>query len=130
MKATRWYFNGLKKEERPMAAARLASKLMQSENVSIKRLIMKLDPDEFKNEASVEKLLTYLENSPLGRMPIPDAGNKMAIYYRKLQRRRGEGVGAFLIREDHSYDEMTNALDRLVTEHMRREGMEEWSTNE
>ena len=44
LKATRWYFNGLKKEERPMAAARLASKLMQSENVSTKRLIMKPRP--------------------------------------------------------------------------------------
>ena len=75
---------------------------------------MKLDPDKFTTADSVRKLLTYLEKSPLGRMPVPDAGIKMGTYYRKLQRRRGETVGAFLVREDHAYDEMKNALEKLV----------------
>ena len=116
--SVKWHFNGLKKNDRPMAASRLARRLLSSDNASVRRLIMKLDPDKFTSVAAVRKLLTYLENSPLGQMPVPDAGVKMGTYYRKLQRRRGETVGAFLVRKDHAYDEMKNALEKLVDQQL------------
>ena len=102
--SVKWYFNGLKNDDRPLAAARLARRLLSSDNASVRRLIMKLNPDKFTTAASVRKLLAYLEKSPLGRMPVPDAGVKMGTYYRKLQRRRAETVRSFLVREDHAYD--------------------------
>ena len=43
--------------------------------------------------------MTKIETSPLGRLPIPDAGNKLAYYYKRLGRRRGETMGEHLIRE-------------------------------
>ena len=42
----------------------------------------------------------------------------MGTYYRKLQRRRAETVGSFLVREDHAYDEMKKALDKLVDQQL------------
>ena len=121
LQAVKWYFNGLKADDKPLAAARLARRLLSSDNASVKRLIMKLDPDKFTTGQSVRKLLNYLEKSPLGRMPVPDPGVKMGTYYQKLQRRRGEAVGAFLVREDHAYDEMKKALDKLVDQQLGTE---------
>ena len=96
--STKWYVLGMKGEDRPLAAVRIARKLLQSSNQSVKRLVLKLDPDKFTSAESVTTFLTYLAKSPLGRMPVPDAGKKMQAFYRKLQRRRGEAVGQFLVR--------------------------------
>ena len=35
----------------------------------------KLRPEEFKSEKDVAKLIKYLEESPLNKQPLPDAGS-------------------------------------------------------
>ena len=76
----------------------------------------KLEPEDFKSEEDIQKLIRYLEESPLNRQALPDARNKIGSYYRRLQRRSGETVPAFLIREDKVHDEMMKALQRLLRE--------------
>ena len=76
----------------------------------------KLRPEDFKTEADVSKLIKYLEESPLNKQPLPDAGSKIGGYYRRLSRKPHEGVSAFLIREDKLHDDMTRALQRLLRE--------------
>ena len=75
---------------------------------------MKLDADEFQTEADLYKMLDAISKSPLGQLPLPDAGQKIGNYYRKLFRRRGEATTDFLIREDNTHDEMWRALQRLL----------------
>ena len=76
----------------------------------------KLRPEDFQNESDVTKLIKYLEESPLNKQPLPDAGSKIGGYYRRLQRKPMEGVNAFLIREDKLHDDMFRALQRLLRE--------------
>ncbi|CAJ1419122.1 unnamed protein product [Effrenium voratum] len=52
----------------------------------------------------------------MNRQPIPDAGAKLSMYYRKLTRRHSESVPQFLVREDTAHDEMWRALQRLLRE--------------
>ncbi|CAE7574883.1 CACNA1B, partial [Symbiodinium sp. CCMP2456] len=88
----------------------------------------KLDPDDFKTEYSVEKLVKYLKESPLNRQPLPDAGNKIGGYYRRLNRRPNEALPAFLIREDKTHDDMLRALQRLLRE--RELSFEDYDTSQ
>ena len=113
---TQWYMRSLKKEERQQAAARLIQRLLESSSSSVPSLMYKLDPDDYDTEESVEKLLRFLETSPMGKQPPPDAGLKIGNYYRKLSRKRAETVPEFLIREDSTHDEMWRALQRLLLE--------------
>jgi hypothetical protein len=113
---TQWYMRSLKKEERQQAAARLIQRLLESSSSSVRSLMYKLDPDDYDTEESVEKLLRFLETSPMGKQPLPDAGLKIGNYYRKLSRKRAETVPEFLIREDSTHDEMWRALQRLLRE--------------
>ena len=41
----------------------------------------------------------------MNRQPIPDAGAKLSMYYRKLTRKHGKSVPQFLVREDTAHDE-------------------------
>ena len=76
----------------------------------------KLDPSEFKMEDDVEKLIGFLESSPLNRQALPNTGQKIGYYYRRLAKRPGESVPAFLVREDKVHDEMLKALQRRLRE--------------
>ena len=75
---------------------------------------MKLEPEEFQTEQDLYKMLDAISKSPLGQLPLPDAGQKIGNYYRKLFRRRGDAATDFLIREDNVHDEMWRALQRLL----------------
>ena len=88
--------------------------LLRSQNASVRKIIMKLEPDEFQTEQDLYKMLDAISKSPLGQLPLPDAGQKIGNYYRKLFRRRGEAATDFLIREDNVHDEMWRALQRLL----------------
>ena len=44
-------------------------------------------------------LLDDLRNSPLGKLPIPEAARKMKHYHRDFKRRTGETDSALLLRE-------------------------------
>eukprot|EP00434_Breviolum_minutum_P028248 symbB.v1.2.024989.t1/scaffold2394.1/size82379/5 len=112
----KWTLSSSKKEERALLAARIVRKALQTGEPTLVQLMYKLEPDEFKGEEDVQKLIRYLEESPLNRQALPDAGNKIGSYYRRLQRRPQESVPAFLIREDKVHDEMIKALQRLLRE--------------
>jgi len=111
-----WFIKSLKIEDRILAAPRIVLKLLQSHNASVRRLAMKLNPDEFTDAKSVQRLLDALNASPLGQLPLPDAGNKIGGYYKKLHRRKSESVGDFLLREDNTWESMWQALERLLLE--------------
>ena len=83
---TKWYINGLKPQERAHAVSRIGLAL----HASVRKIIMKLDADEFQTEQDLCKMLDAISRSPHGQLPLPDAGQKMGNYYRKLVRRRCE----------------------------------------
>eukprot|EP00969_Alexandrium_andersonii_P126387 5586611-Alexandrium_andersonii.AAC.1 len=60
--------------------------MLDSPDRTVQRLAQKLDPDEYSSEADIDKLLTFLEQSLLGRMPLSDAGNRLSAYFRVLSR--------------------------------------------
>ena len=76
----------------------------------------KLDPEDFQDETGIQRLITFLENSPMNKQPIPDAGAKLSAYYRKLNRRTNETIPQFLVREEYSYDMMWRSLQRFLRE--------------
>ena len=97
-----------------MLAAKIIRKALQSQHGTLVQLMYKLDPEDYKTEASVDNLVKLLEESPLNRQPLPDAGNKIGGYYRRLQRKPHEA--SFLVREDKVHDDMPRALQRLLRE--------------
>ena len=112
----KWYLAGTKASERSYAAARLVRKLLESDYPALRSLMYRLDPSEFVDEKAIQKLITFLESSPMNRQPIPDAGAKLAAYYRKLVRKPNETIPQFLIREETLHDEMWRSLQRLLRE--------------
>ncbi len=74
---SKWYLKGLKPEDKALAASRMIRELLKSGSPSIKSLMYKLDPDDFSSENAIQKLLDFLEKSPMGRAPLPDAGAKL-----------------------------------------------------
>ncbi|CAE7214275.1 TERC [Symbiodinium sp. CCMP2592] len=110
----KWTLCATKKDERPLLAARIIKKALQQGQSTLVQLMYKLDPDDFRTEGSVNRIVKYLEESPLNRQPLPDAGNKIGAYYRRLLRKGQEPLPAFLIREDKVHDDMLRALQRLL----------------
>ena len=119
MTEIRWALNSTKKDERALLASRIVRRALQSEHPTLVALLYKLDPEEFNSEDGVEKLVKFLEASPMNRQPLLDAGNKIGGYYRRLRKKPQEVIPAFLVREDRVHDEMLRALQRLLRE---REG--------
>ena len=124
----KWTLSSTKKDEKALLAAKIIKKALQSGQPTLVQLMYKLDPADFKTEYSVEKLVKYLEESPLNRQPLPDAGNKIGGYYRRLNRRPQEALPAFLIREDKTHDDMLRALQRLLRE--RELSFEDYDTTQ
>ena len=56
----KWFLAGTKTSERPYAAARLVRRLLESDYPALKTLMYKLDPDEFRDENSVQQFLRFL----------------------------------------------------------------------
>ena len=112
----KWPLQSSKASDRPLLAARIVRKALQSPHSSLVQLMYRLRPEDFRTEGDVAKLIKYLEESPLNKQPLPDAGAKIGNYYRRLQRRPHEAVNAFLIREEKTHDDMIRALQRLLRE--------------
>ena len=112
----RWALNSTKKDERALLASRIVRRALQSDHPTLVALLYKLDPEEFNSEDGVDKLVKFLEASPMNRQPLPDAGNKIGGYYRRLHKKPNEAIPAFLVREDRVHDEMLKALQRLLRE--------------
>lgn len=112
----KWSLPSSKASERPLLAARIVRKALQSPRHSLVQLMYRLRPEDFRTESDVGKLIKYLEESPLNKQPLPDAGAKIGNYYRRLVRKPNEPVNAFLIREEKTHDDMIRALQRLLRE--------------
>ena len=112
----KWTMYATKKEERALLAARIIRKALQSGQSTLIQLMYKLNPEDYRTEDSINKLVKYLEESPLNRQPLPDAGTKIGAYYRRLLRRHHEPLPSFLVREDKVHDDMLRALQRLLRE--------------
>ena len=112
----KWTVSATRKDDRHLLGPRVIRKALQSGHPALVQLMYKLDPSDFTKEDSVMKLVKYLEESPLNRQALPDAGNKIGSYYRRLRKRPAESVPNFLIREDKVHDEMLKALQRLLRE--------------
>ena len=112
----KWTVSSLKKDERPLLAARIIRKNLQQGPPSLVQLLYKLEPEDFKAEEDVDRLNKFLEQSPLNKQPLPDAGQKIGQYYRKLHRRQQESVRQFLVREETVHSERLKALQRLLHE--------------
>lgn len=112
----RWTVKASKKEDRVLLGPKLIRKALQSGNPTLVQLLYKLEPSDFTTEDDLQKLIKFLEESPLNRQALPDAGNKIGSYYRRLRKRPMESVPAFLVREDRVHDEMLRALQRLLRE--------------
>lgn len=78
MQEIKWFLAATKTTERPYAAAKLIRRMLESNHPSLKSLMYKLDPAEFADEQGIQKLMNFLEDSPLNRQPIPDAGAKLS----------------------------------------------------
>ena len=89
---------------------------MQSPHSALVQFMYKLRLEDFRSEKNVNKLISYLEQSPLNKQPLPDAGSKIGGYYRRLHCKFQENVNSFLIREDKTHDNMLRALQRLLRE--------------
>ena len=112
----KWSLSSSRKEDRALLGAKIIRKALQSGQPTLVQLMYKLEPHDFVSEEDVQKLIRYLEESPLNRQALPDAGNKIGGYYRRLRKRLGETVPQFLVREDRTHDEMMRALQRLLRE--------------
>ena len=112
----KWFLAATKQADRPYAAARLIRRMLDSDYPALKTLMYKLDPSDFEDEQGITRLVQFLENSPMNRQPLPDAGAKLNQYYRRLNRKPNESIPQFLVREDHAYDGMWRALQRLLRE--------------
>ena len=114
--AVKWFPRTLKKQERDLAANRIIGRMLQSRVVAIRTFATTLDPDRYETHDGHLLLLEDLRASPLGKLPIPDAAHKIKHYYKDFKRKKGETVGALLIREQDCYTEMVQALERLLEE--------------
>eukprot|EP00435_Cladocopium_sp_Y103_P048475 s497_g14.t1 len=123
----KWSLTSSRKEDRALLGAKIIRKALQSGQPTLVQLMYKLEPSEFTTEGDVNKLISFLESSPLNRQALPDAGNKIGSYYRRLRKRPSENVPAFLIREDRTHDEMMRALQRLL--HEKELDLEQYDTS-
>ncbi|CAK0814911.1 unnamed protein product [Prorocentrum cordatum] len=114
--AVKWFPRTLKRQERDLAANRIIGRMLQSKTIAIRTFATTLDPDRYENPNGHLLLLDDLRSSPLEKLPIPDAAHKIKHYYKDFKRRKGETVGALLIREQDCYSEMVQALERLLEE--------------
>ena len=112
----KWTLSSMKPSERPLLAARLIRKNLQSGPAPLVQLLYKLDPDDFRNEEDVARLIRFLEDSPLNKQPLPEAGNRIGAYYRRLHRKPHESVRQYIVREEKIHDDMLKALQRLLRE--------------
>ena len=108
----KWSLSASRKDEKTLLAAKIIRKALQSGQPTLVQLMHKLDPSDYTTEADVTKLIQCLEVSPLNRQALPDAGNKIGSYYRRLRKRPNENVPAFLIREDRTHEGSSTSSPR------------------
>ena len=63
----KWTLSSMKPAERPLLAARLVRQNLKAGPPSLVQLLYKLDPDDFRKESDVARLIQFLETSPLNK---------------------------------------------------------------
>ena len=66
----KWTLSSSKEEERALLAARIVRKALQSGQPTLVQLMYKLKPDDFSGEQDAQKLIRFLEDSPLNRQVV------------------------------------------------------------
>ena len=107
----RWFQASLKKTDRVLAVARLRSRLAGP----AKKLTKRMKAEEFETAGGLERYLRLLRESPLGRQPLPDAFNRIDGY-ENLERKKGETMPDYIVREDEAFSDLRRALRRLRLE--------------
>lgn len=70
----KWTLTSSRGHDKALLAAKLTRKTLQSGQPTLVQLMYKLDPEDFRIEPDVAKLITFLEQPPLNRQALPDAG--------------------------------------------------------
>ena len=104
-----WYKNGLKPEDRKLAASRVWRELTGP----AKRVVRRLKPEDFGGDDGLDKLLAWLKKSPLGRLPLPDAFQKID-HYQRLKKQPNETFSEFIVREEEIYGDLQAAMEKLA----------------
>ena len=82
----KWALQSSKVSDRPLLAARIVRRALQSAHSAIVQLMYKLRPEEFRSEKDVSKLIKYLEESPLN-------GSHCRMLDRRLEDTIGASIG-------------------------------------
>ena len=107
----RWYEQGLKPSERPMAASRVWQKLTGA----AKSVVRHLEPSGFDQPNGLSKLLEVLRQSPLQQLPVPDSFSRLERWS-SLRRSPQETIPQLLVREEERFVELQQALQRARAE--------------
>ena len=111
MKEVGWFLSGTKGSQRKYVAAKLISKLTGAARL----LSMSWHQRDFEGEEGVQVMLRRLAASPLVRRSLPNAAATMSAYF-MFQRRPGESIAQFLVRETLGFEEFQEALLQLKEE--------------
>ena len=107
----KWYEQGLKPSERPMAASRVWQKLTGA----AKSVVRHLEPSGFDQPNGLSKLLEVLRQSPLQQLPVPDSFSRLERWS-SLRRTPQETIPQLLVREEERFVELQQALQRARAE--------------
>lgn len=107
----KWYEQGLKPSERPMAASRVWQKLTGA----AKSVVRHLEPSAFDQPNGLSKLLEVLRQSPLQQLPVPDSFSRLERWS-SLRRSPQETIPQLLVREEERFVELQQALQRARAE--------------
>ncbi|CAK9112453.1 unnamed protein product [Durusdinium trenchii] len=106
-----WYLSGTKSSQRKYVAAKLISRLSGAARL----LSMSWHQRDFEGEEGVQVMLRRFASSPLVRRSLPNAAATMSSYF-MFQRRPGESIAQFLVRETLGFEEFQEALLQLKEE--------------
>ena len=107
----KWYEQGLKPSERPMAASRVWQKLTGA----AKSVVRHLEPSGFDQPNGLSKLLEVLRQSPLQQLPVPDSFSRLERWS-SLRRSPQVTIPQLLVREEERFVELQQALQRARAE--------------
>ena len=105
------FLSGTTGSQRKYVAAKLISKLTGAARL----LSMSWHQRDFEGEEGVQVMLRRLAASPLVRRSLPNAAATMSAYF-MFQRRPGESIAQFLVRETLGFEDFQEALLQLKEE--------------
>ena len=107
-----WHLSGTKSSQRKYVAAKLISRLSGAARL----LSMSWHQRDFEGEEGVQVMLRRFASSPLVRRSLPNNAAATMSSYFMFQRRPGESIAQFLVRETLGFEEFQEALLQLKEE--------------